>query len=375
VKSTARFIIMVCATVAVVGIVKARTVTLTMNKPEDATQRWDPPDAVAAYDTECRRGTVSAQCAALRGAVTFQIVSALENMSSFFEDGDEKVATTALDVREPEVKEAAMRVLNRKNDAAADPKLLAIVVGEPSWELQRLAADALQRSVSDKLRAVGSQWVENHPNQIGVVPHATLPALLWVDAPRPAPIDVGFAAYAGVTRYPPGESDRAIAFSTKDPIDKVVAFYAQSMKTKPLDFSDWATWVRDHMNVYYPAPDPRAFAEYQQRMQVKSAKAQKLVQEFIKTKDKKFEEQLQKLTAEMEADAKAFEAATPKAEDRPGVIPVKLAPAGNVSAKFFLEEKSKRAARVVCIYREDAIGATVIQLAWDPKVVAWKPRP
>jgi hypothetical protein len=374
VKNTARFILVVCATVAVVGIVKARTVRLTLNKPE-ADQRWDPPDAVAAYDSECRPGTVSAQCAALRGAVTFQIVSALEAMSAFGEAGDERLATVALDVREPWVKEAALRVLNDRNDPAADPKLLAIVVGDPSWELQRSAAAALQRSQSDKMRDVATQWADNHANQIGVVPHATLPALFWADAPRPAPADVGFAAYAGVTRYPPGETDRAIAFSTRDPIDKVVAFYGQSMKVKPIDLPGWATWVNAHTSVYYPQPDMKAFREFQQKMQVKTTKMQKLLQEFLKTNSKKIEEQIQKLQAEVEAESKAFEAATPKAEDRPGVLPVKLAPLANKTAKYFIEEKDKRAARVVCIYREDAIGATVIQLAWDPKHVTWNPRP
>ena len=144
------------------------------------------------------------------------------------------------------------------------------------------------------------------------------------------------------------------------------------MKTKPLDASAWATWVTAHTSVYYPSPDPKMMADFQVKMQAKSEKLQKLVQDFIKTKSKKTEEQIEKLQAEIDADGKALEAAMPKVEDRAGVLPVKLAAGGNASAKIFVEETAKRAARVVCVYREDAIGATVIQLAWDPKLVTPK---
>lgn len=374
-RRTITFVVVIAAALVAVRIVKARTAAITLATPQAKTQRWSAPDPIALYDADCAPGQSSPYCAALRGAVTYRLVWALDGMSTRLpESADSAIALDALGVPEPEVREAALRLLARAGKpTTGEAKLLELLLTE-RWSLQKRASEVLRQSSNPAMNRVAAQWEMNHANGAGVVARPDAPELYWATAPMPSPAAVGFPAYAGASPFSPGESDRSLAFYTKDPVDKVLAFYAKSQPTKPLDAPTWAQWIASHQGVYYPQPDAKAMEKHMKLVEEMGKKMADLAARYAKHQDPKLMQEMEAIAKQADAANQAFEASLPKIEDRPGVIAITMPPNGISDATIFVQEaKNKRASRVLVIYKEDAVGGTVIQMVWDPTLVAAKP--
>lgn len=375
-----RSLLIFAAAIGAVRLVKARGAgsgsPLATDQPDDRTQRWDSPNASSAYDTDCPPSTVSPHCAALRGAVIYELVSALDQLSDNPTAEEAQIALGALDVKEPEVKSAALSLIGSQHELpGAGPKVLDILLTNPYEDLQAKAARVLTSMESEPMQRVGRQWEMNHPNLSSAGSPAT-PAVRTRVAAVVVPRAVAVDPYPGARRFAPSESDRSVGFTTHDSVDKVVAFYSKKLG-KPLDAEAWTKWLADHQSAYYPTTNPFDDPEYK-RISEQAQKFGVLAQRLSAAKDAKTRDQIQAeitaLQAKIQRDTAAFAAKQPVREERPGVVAIQTPPPGDVpqhSVRVFVgAEQHRRALRTLAIYREDAVDGTVIQLAWDPAMLA-----
>lgn len=313
--------------------------------------------ALDRFDALCAPKKDPFDCAVARGVVRAHLVHALETLGQTRDQREVPIALSALDlVDEPTVLVAACRVLGAfPDEPGVGAKVLPLLFSEyPAVQL--VAADVLVAGKDAARARVGSQWQKGTHDAALERPHHRAPE-------RPDPVGLGFASYPGAKPFTPGDSMQSIASMTPDPVDKVVGWYAKTLHAKPLDGPAWRERAqRLQSEADAPGPDlsndPDAVA------------LKKLSEQFERTHDPKLLAKIQALGAKLQEKAMAGVGDHKTA----GVLSVETPPGDDEgspvrTARFLpLEDAKHRIERLVVVYRESAVNATVVQMIWDPVI-------
>jgi hypothetical protein len=321
----------------------------------------------ASFRSECPAGTVTIECAAMRGIIRARVIDALEGLDSGQDQRSLDVAIRVLSLGEEEaaVKQAAVILMRRFPADSRVPPALGRLLEDPHPALQEAAVSVLEDSGDGNWVRVAEQWTQGR---------STLPRARSIMVSRQPP-DVtraGFTQYPGATHFSPGDSDRSVGLRTADPVDRVTKFYAAAAATKALDA---AGWERERQRVGAPGSTGSGLSPEQ-------AEIQRLADEFARTRNIKLARRMQKLAIQAARNARnPRPAPPPRPELRPaeaGIYAVQTPPGSRSDTTWRtvrvvpLETRGDRIVRAISIYREEAIRATVIQLLWDPTLFgAW----
>jgi hypothetical protein len=156
------------------------------------------------------------------------------------------------------------------------------------------------------------------------------------------------------------ESDRSAGWLTSESVEAAIAPYEKALGKPAEDSARWGNWVRAHVDAYMPAQNPRLMAmlkgqdpEYNKVMEEVRAAAGDM------EKLRAALEHQQKLMAELKALPKAA------VEKHPGVTALRLP--GVAGGKLVIDERERRAARLVLAVPAPYAGKMLVIVAWDPK--------
>lgn len=320
------------------------------------------------YRAQCGPEVVSIECAAMRGIIRARVVDALEGLESGRDQRslDSALAAVSLGDQEPDIKQAALRLLRLFPDDRRVTPAVGRLLEDPHPVLQQMAATFLEDGNDSTWQVVAQQWNEGR---------SSLPRAQYLSETRLPPDlgGAGFTPYPGATHFSPADADRAVGWRTSDPVDRVTKFYAAAAHTKALDGRGWES---ERQRVGAPQSQFRAALSPEQ------AEIQRLASEYQRTHKIALVRRMQKLA--LAAARNARNPQTPVAPPRvmraseAGLYTIQTPPGDPGSNAWRtvrvvpLEVRADKSIRAAVIYREDAIGATVIQLLWDPVLFgAW----
>ncbi len=298
-------------------------------------------DPIAEYNAKCSANADSFECEILYGRVRSAMILALDDLVFSKDVRSIEAGIAALAVDDAGVQRAALRVLRRfPRRPEVAPAALPFLLGDHPV-LRRAAAEILDKSGGDLAR-LGHQWLEAHPAPSTPDPSITA----WDVDPVPDLAKLGFRPYAGWTRYPVADGKGALGYSTADPVAAVVAFYEKQTGNASVDAQGFAA-----------IKSGKASGD---AMRVDAQEMQRLMMEYQKTHDPAIIEKVKNMSKAMQGRASQATAAAQAG-------PVSLAaPPNEATLRIVVAEKRGDAAvKAVYVYREEAIGRTVVELVWN----------
>jgi hypothetical protein len=324
---------------------------------------WPDAAAVARHEAACA-GPPSIACAAAQGIELLAALRALDRLTSARDPSAAEEGLAALDIDDSLLRMHALNYLGRifpllgeEQKAKAADAALALTASASSWKVQESASRFL-RGTNSPYREYGDAWLHQHDLWREALGEAFSP---WLPPPEPA-LPAGLKRVPDGERFGPFESDRSASWTTSLGEAEAAAFYEAALQKKAEDGALLATWMRERADAYLPKPDPQALAA----MQGKDPEFNEIMQEIRAAngdmeKLKLAIDHQRQYQAKLEARAKA----APKPEKHPGVIALQLPrfPSG----KFIVDERERRAARLVLVVPAPQPKRTLVIVAWDPK--------
>jgi len=300
-------------------------------------------DPIAEYNVKCA-SPESFECEVLYGRVRSAIILALDDLVYSKDVRSLDAGIAALAVDDAGIQRAALRVLRRfPRRPEAAPAALPFLLGDHPV-MRRAAAEILDKSGGDLAR-LGHQWLESHPAE--PTPDKSITA--WDVDP---PIDLaklGFTAYAGWARYPVADGKGALGYSTADPLAAVVAFYEKATGNSAVDAQGLAAMKSGKAS----GDAMRADAQEMQR----------LMMEYSRTHDPATLEKVKGMSKAMQG--RANQAAAGAQAGPVSLAPPPAGPPAQTLRIVVAEKRGDLPVRALYIYREEAIGRTVVELVWN----------
>lgn len=301
-------------------------------------------DPIAEYNAKCGANADSFECEVLYGRVRSAIILALDDLVYSKDVRSIEAGIAALAVDDAGIQRAALRVLRRfPRRPEVAPAALPFLLGDHPV-LRRAAADILDKSGGDLAR-LGHQWLEAHPAE--PTPDKSITA--WDVEPAPDLAKLGFTPYAGWARYPVADGKGALGYSTADPLAGVVAFYEKKTGN--------------------PAVDPQGLAAMKSgkatgdAMRVDAQEMQRLMMEYSKTHDPATLQKVQEMSKGMQGRAKQATANAQAASV--SLAPPPKGPPEQTLRIVVAEKHGDVPVKALYIYREEALGRTVVELVWN----------
>lgn len=324
-----------------------------------AVERDPSYDPVSEYEARCLDETeTSMDCALVRGLIRAELLEDLEAIEYSRDQRGVETALMALGVEDaPEVQIAALRILGNFASRPEVPgQVLPLLLG-PYPAVQEVAAQVLSRTSDDNAASLGQQWTALHASWR---PRTAFDELEVPDHFS----DLGFPAYPGAQRFGAGDSDRSIGWATGDPVAQVTAFYAKALGVEPMDGMAWNERRTNEQLQVVQSFDKGGMDELQ-----------KLSEEYARTMDPALLERIQaiqqRMGAQMDQASAAADSGVAMVSDPPTSVPPE-------EARYLVaEERDGRVSRLVAVYRDPALGTTVIRMIWDlaDHPAAWSTAP
>lgn len=311
-----------------------------------------PGTAPVAGASGCEAASDPVDCYLERAVLIEELLGDLYALEGSRDQRAVPAALEALDVDELDVQLLALSVLGPFADhEGVGAKVLPWLLADDSRREAR-AADVLARSKDPGLERLARQFAAGHGGEEAAPPLAGW----WRD-----PQVHGISAYAGATRFPPGDSRRSIGLMTEDSVEKVLAFYGTGASTPALDVKAY----QDKRNKL----DRLASSKFEAALKAPEFLARQkrlddLIKEYERTKDPKVLAKIARMDKEDPIHL-------PAPFDATGALLMPLPPLTGVApmkdAKWLvLEERDGVPVRAIATYREPAVDRTVIVLGWSP---------
>jgi hypothetical protein len=312
--------------------------------PTEALGTGDAVALAADYEKQCAsEAKPSEDCEILRSLLVVEVAEALKEIERSRDKRGTEDALAALDlVDEPEILVAACRILGQFPDTpGVAAKVLPLMLRSRYADVQRMAAQLLNRISGSELSQVGNMWVQNHDGLSIESPYTEYPAFPTHYA------NLGFPKYPKAEWFSPADSDRSVGWSTKESVANVSRWFSDTLKSPAVTA---AQWMAERQALAAPMFD-----------QSKMARMQQLMERVVKG-DQAAVAEVQKLSEELDSQNKVRERAFENSVDKVVMNTGYAAP----DAQFIVaQKKDGRVSRLVLVYPLPALQQTVIQLVWD----------
>jgi hypothetical protein len=314
--------------------------------PADSTAvgTGDTTTLIADYRQKCSdEATPSSECDTLRGLLVAEMSTELQLIEQSGDQRGVSQAIAALDIEEePALTIAAYRILGHfPQTPGIVEKVLPQLLGNPYLAVQHMAANLLSATHDPAGAEAADLWLQNHNTLQGDSVYEEYP-----DFPA-GYAAMNFPKYPGAEWFSPGDTDRAIGWTTRDEAATVTKWFADTLHTEGIGA---VAWMQQMTELALQGFD-----------QTKAARMQQLVERAVKG-DQAAAAELEKMQKEMEDASNAANAATEKSV---GASPMPPASAITDARWFVAHKKGARISRAVVVYPLPGLKRTVIQTIWD----------